>query len=153
MNVKDRLAPKDSARVMDLVAAAGVDVAPWAQSKKGPVLVPASNPAYCYEWAFVQLGQVVVLNLWHDQIDELNGQLSSVLNLRAWAEKLRTWSELRPSQCSVGLGRAKRMEKAIAYAYENQLPIRVIVGAAQGATRRTRTRRPRRSRASNSGSV
>jgi hypothetical protein len=30
-----------------------------------PVRVPASHPAYCYEWAFREPGRLVVLNLWH----------------------------------------------------------------------------------------
>jgi transposase-like protein len=58
MNIKDGLKPTTSPRVIDLVAAAGVDVSPWAVSKKGPVKVPASNPAYCYEWAYTEPGKV-----------------------------------------------------------------------------------------------
>ncbi len=47
--------------VMDLVRDAGLDVSDWANfrgGKKGA----ASNPRYCYEWAFVQADKVV-LNL------------------------------------------------------------------------------------------
>jgi hypothetical protein len=28
------------------------------------------NPKYCYDWSFVELGKVVVLNLWHHSMKE-----------------------------------------------------------------------------------
>lgn len=128
MDLKDELKPRDSPKVMDLVAAAGVDVGPWAHSKKGAVRNPASNPAYCYDWAFIEPGQVVVINLWHEEIEERDGQLSRELNLREWSEMLRQSSALRHSQRSAASRRASHMDKAIEYAYDNQLKVRVIVG-------------------------
>jgi hypothetical protein len=128
MDLKDGLMPHDSPKVMDLVAAAGVDVAPWARSKKGTVRNPASNPAYCYDWAFIQPGQVVVVNLWHEEIEERDGQLSRELSLREWSEMQRQSSALQPSQRSAASRRASHMDKAIEYAYDNRLKVRVIVG-------------------------
>jgi 5-methylcytosine-specific restriction enzyme A len=128
MTVKETLKPRENQRVMDLVAAAGVDVTPWSVSSKGPVDVPASNPAYCYEWAFTEPGRVVVLNVWHDAIQERNGNVWCDLNLRAWAEEGKHSKTLRPSERSALSKRALRMDEAIALAYEERLPVRLIVG-------------------------
>jgi 5-methylcytosine-specific restriction endonuclease McrA len=119
MTIKDVLKPHESPRVMDLVAKAGVDVAAWSISRRGPVATPASNPAYCYEWAHIERGRVVVLNLWHDELVELDGNVFEDLNPREWAEALNRASITR---------RATTMDAAIAYAFTNQLPVRVIVG-------------------------
>lgn len=128
MKITDGLKPHENQRVMDLVAAAGVDVAPWAESGKGPVQIPASNPAYCYEWAFRQPGRVVVLNLWHGEIQERNGKVWCDLNPRAYSEKGRSTTTLQPSERGALAKRAIRMDQAIAYAFGNQLPVRIIVG-------------------------
>jgi 5-methylcytosine-specific restriction protein A len=128
MTVIESLEPHENQRVMDLVAAAGVDVQPWAMSRKGPVKTPASNPAYCYEWAFIQPGQVVVLNVWHPEIREKDGVVWCKLNLRAWAEKGRHSEALLPSERSALRKRAIRMDDAIACAFNEGLPVRVIVG-------------------------
>ena len=128
MNIKDGLKPTTSPRVIDLVAAAGVDVSPWAVSKKGPVKVPASNPAYCYEWAYIEPDKLVLLNLWWHEIQEANGQVFTETNLKDWAAQLRDSSLLSPEQRRAGVRRALRMDQAIAYAQEHNLPVRVIVG-------------------------
>lgn len=133
MRVTDKLRPSKNQRVMDLVAAAGVDTQQWAMSSRGPVKTPASNPAYCYEWAFIEPGRVVVLNVWHPEIREQDGEVWCKLNLRAWAEKGKQSEALLPSERSAIGKRAPRMDHAIAYAFENRLPIRVIVG--QGSQR------------------
>ena len=128
MTVTDSLTPHENRRVMDLVAAAGVDVGQWAESSKGPVQTPASNPAYVYEWAFVEPARVVILNLWHREIQEQNGQVWCDLNPRAYSEKGRSTTTLKPSERGTLAKRAIRMDQAIAYAFGNQLPIRIIVG-------------------------
>lgn len=98
MKIPDSLKPHENQRVMDLVAAAGVDVGPWAESGKGLVQIPASNPAYCYEWAFIEPVRVVVLNLWHGEIQERNGEVWCDLNPRAYSEKGRSTTTLQPSE-------------------------------------------------------
>jgi 5-methylcytosine-specific restriction enzyme A len=80
MTVIESIKPSENQRVMGLVAGAGVDVRHWAVSSKGPVRTPASNPAYCYEWAFIEPGQVVVLNVWHPEIREKDGEVWCKLN-------------------------------------------------------------------------
>jgi 5-methylcytosine-specific restriction enzyme A len=129
MSLKDKLKPHDNRRVMDLVAEAGVDVARWAQSKKGrPIQTPAANPAHVYEWAFVEPDKVVVLNLWYDEIEEQDGQLTRDLNLREWSEARQQSTTLKPGQRLASSRRASSMDRAIAYAYDNHLPVRVIIG-------------------------
>ncbi len=128
MKVTDSLTPHVNQRVIDLVAAAGVDVGPWARSGKGPVQIPASNPAYCYEWAFIEPGSVIVLNVWHGEIQERNGQAWCDLNPRAYSEKGRSATTLQPSERGTLAKRAIRMDHAISYAFGNQLPVRLIVG-------------------------
>jgi 5-methylcytosine-specific restriction protein A len=128
MKVTESLTPHENQRVIDLVAAAGVDVGPWAESSKGPVQIPASNPAYCYEWAFTEPGRVVALNVWHGEIREQNGAVWCNLNLRAWADKGKHTEALLPSEKSALSKRAVRMDQAIAYAFDNRLPVRIIVG-------------------------
>jgi 5-methylcytosine-specific restriction enzyme A len=128
VTVTDSLRPHENQRVMDLVAAAGVDVGHWAESSKGPVQTPASNPAYCYEWAFIEPGHVVVLNVWHGEIRERNGQVWCDLTPRAYSEKGRSATTLQPSQRGTLAKRAIRMDQAIAFAFGNQLPVRLIVG-------------------------
>jgi 5-methylcytosine-specific restriction endonuclease McrA len=128
MTIKVALTPHENYRVMDLVAATGMNVKQWSESKNGPVKVPASNPAYCYEWSFIEPGQFVILNVWHSAIEERNGKAWCDLNMREWSEKGRKSRSLLPSEKSSLSKRALRMDHAIAYAFNNQLPIRVIVG-------------------------
>lgn len=128
MTVIESLKPRENQRVMDLVAAAGVDVAPWGVSSKGKVITPASNPAYCYEWAFTEPGRLVVLNVWHEAIKERDGNVWCDLNLRNWADEGKHSTTLRPSEKSALSKRALRMDETIARAYKEGLPVRVIVG-------------------------
>jgi hypothetical protein len=68
--------PSQSQRVMDLVNDAGVDVSDWVNFREGPKPKrSASNPKYCYEWAFIESGKVIVLNLWHEHMQERNGAI------------------------------------------------------------------------------
>lgn len=128
MNIIDGLKPHQSRRVMDLVAAAGVDVTPWGVSSKGKVPVPSANPAYCFEWAFVESGVVVVLNVWHRDLKESDGIVWCDMNPRAWAQSVTESNELRPSERGTLLRRATRANEAIALAYKDKLRVRVIIG-------------------------
>lgn len=128
MKVIDGLKPHESQRVMDLVAAAGVDVTAWGVSSKGKVRVPASNPAYCYEWAFTDPGNLIVLNVWHRELKEGNGIVWCDINPRAWAEDVTHSNVLQPSERGTLSKRALRMDEAIATAHKDKLPVRVIIG-------------------------
>jgi len=72
MPVLPSLRPVELLRIMDLVEAAGHDITDWANTKGAP----AANPKYCYEWAFLQAGQPVVLCLWHEEMQEENDVVS-----------------------------------------------------------------------------
>jgi 5-methylcytosine-specific restriction enzyme A len=114
--------PRSHRKVIDLVHEAGVNVDDWVNFKKGPNNErAASNPKYCYDWAFVEQGKVVVLNLWFDSM-RLNGDaITQSVNPRRFGEevgkiKSATWAM-----------RATRMDLAIQKAYREKLPIRVVV--------------------------
>ena len=109
--------PTQPARLMDLVRAAGVDVSDWGNFKGGQAKA-ASNPKYCYEWSFIEPGKVVVFNLWHEQMEESDGEIiTRKLNIRDFAGK-RKGPEKR---------RGLEMDKAIQTALTDKLPIRVVV--------------------------
>ena len=121
MPVIEELKPRRAARVIDLVAAAGHDVSDW-KNFKGGARKEGSNPKYCYEWSFVQPGKAVVLNLWYEELQEINGEVVQRLNYRRHAKNLPqaaargTWAK-----------RAKAMDDAFALAAAKALPVRVIV--------------------------
>jgi hypothetical protein len=127
MSILESLKPHTNQKVMDLVASAGGDVQRWAVSRNGPVQYPASNPAYCYEWAFVETG-VVVLNVWHDEMEERDGRVWCDLNPRAYSERVGDSHDLTPSVRGSVAKRALRMDRAIATAFSEKLPVRLIVG-------------------------
>ena len=112
MSDLSKLKPTVKRRVIDLVKTAGVNVDDWANFKGEN---PSTNPKYCYEWAFVEPGKVVVLNLWFEDMKEENGR---ILQNRSFRTKAHDTSTRR---------RAKIMEQAIQKAFIEGLPIRAIV--------------------------
>ncbi|GEM_PF-767616 len=113
--------PHKNERVMDLVKEAGLDISDWAAFKGGPSKA-ASNPKYCYEWCFVEENlDLVVLNLWFDEIKSEGKKIYRQINMRNLAQ--------RNSSKPVWKKRALKMDNAIRMAYESQLPLRIIVGS------------------------
>ncbi len=117
MSALSELAPKERQRVIDLVKAAGVDVSDWANCQGGEARA-AANPRYCYDWSFIEPKKVVVLNLWHEAMEERSGSIvMPKINMREFA--------------SVSEGpvkkRALKFDDAIRTAFQDNLPIRVIV--------------------------
>lgn len=108
-------------RVMDLVAAAGVDISDWANYAKGKDN-PAANPNYCYSWCFVEPDQVVVLNLWFDELKEQDGVVFQELNCRSLANTF----ERNPAR-STWARRARAMDLALQRAWREKLTVKVIV--------------------------
>lgn len=88
MSIPTELLPTQKPRLIDLLANAGVDVSDW-KNFAGGERRAASNPKYCYEWAFIQPGKVVVLNLWYADLIEENGSIVQRLNYRELAKKFR----------------------------------------------------------------
>lgn len=121
----EALRPTSSARVMDLVNAAGVDVSDWGNFKGGPAKA-ASNPRYCYEWSFVEPNTVVVLNLWLDHMKMDGDRIVQEHNFRADAAFNR--DHHRKPQWYI---RATRIDQAVQTAIRDNLPIRVIVNTGE----------------------
>lgn len=111
------IAPKVKRNVMDLVADAGLDVRDWS-SYRG---APAANPKYCYEWAFMEPGVGVVLNLWHRRCEQDGARIIQRNNLRA--DEQTYTSMKRP----IWAKRARRIDQAIQAAIRGKLPIRIIL--------------------------
>jgi 5-methylcytosine-specific restriction enzyme A len=117
----NELKPKAKQRVMDLVRAAGVDVTDWGKYDRGPRFASV-NPKYCYEWAFVVPGRIVVVNLWHARIQVRRGIASIGFNLR---ENIRKY----PKTAGKGIWktRAEKLDLAFQEAAKHKLPIRAII--------------------------
>ena len=126
---KSEIMPTEQHRLIDLVMAAGIDVRDWANGKGGREKA-ASNPKYCYEWAFVQPKELVLLNLWHANMEETDGVVFTKINPRNSASK-RTGIERR---------RALRMDKALQAAVKGRLPVRVVV--LEGRRRKNMQEKP-----------
>lgn len=114
--------PTERHRVMDLVQEAGVDVSDWANFREGarPDRA-ASNPRYCYEWAFIEPGKVVVLNLWHVEMQQQDGAIFHSANIRRFGVDMGAMG--RPNLEM----RAARLDLALQTAVRARLPVRVIV--------------------------
>ena len=109
------LKPQSKLLVYDLVKEAGLDTSDWVNFNGRN---PASNPKYCYEWAFWDtVKKTVVLCLWHSQMDEDRGVISQVLNYR----------KVGLETIGVRVKRAQHMDRAIQMAAKFKLPIRVII--------------------------
>lgn len=116
MSILDQIKPRDRNRIYDLVRDAGVDVSDW-DASKGNALSAAANPKYCYNWSFVQPNELVVLNLWHSDLEEKSGVVTDEWNARGIAKKGK----------GVTVRRATEMDEAIQEAYKKNLPIRVVL--------------------------
>ena len=112
----EALRPRQRERIMDLVQAAGIDVTPWTIKKDGsPVVDPAKNPKYCYDWAFGGNGEPTALCVWHRALALSDGEIVYEGNLRADALALARVTEDRfRSDAEKNRARsrwAKKMEK------------------------------------------
>jgi 5-methylcytosine-specific restriction enzyme A len=85
----ESLRPTRAAKVMDLVAEAGVDVSGWALRKDGSLVKkPRANPNFCYEWAFGGDDEPTVLCVWHESLRVENGAICYEDSLLASASRL-----------------------------------------------------------------
>lgn len=118
------LRPARKEYVFDLVQEVGIDVSDWITSAR--LCAVRANPKYCYEWAFVEPGKVVALNLWFRNLREENGAIVHRWNFRQDAIENRgkpTWVK-----------RAIRMDNAVQAAVRDGLEVRVIIN--DGSMRR-----------------
>jgi hypothetical protein len=114
----ESLKPSERLRVMDLVSAAGIDVSDWKNFKGGKEKA-ASNPKYCYEWSYEDHDkQLIVLNLWYDNLDLSNGEIIQRLNLREAAKNAASSPQSK---------RATNMDFSLQKAARLNWPLRVII--------------------------
>lgn len=110
--------PTQRLRVYDLVREVGLDVTPWADFEGEH---PASNPKFCYNWAFFDtVRRLVVICLWHAETEHDTSAHFQRQNYREIASAKHRW---KPSQCK----RAEQMDRALQFARNRGLPINVIV--------------------------
>ncbi len=119
----EKLRPTQKPRIMDLLRKAGIDVSDWGNYKRGPEYA-ASNPKYCYEWAFLEEGKVAVFNIWYDLILNEAGRIVAPQNLRRVMERFRSVS----GKGSV-VSRAQRMDEIAAQVASQRIPVRVVIGS------------------------
>src|SRR5258708_4848569 len=113
----ESLRPARRDRVMDLLAEAGHDVSDWA-NYEGGLDRAATNPRYCYEWSFVQDNKAVVLNFWYENLKTRAGVVFQNHNFLRWAST---------AQKTAWRTRALKMNFAVSTAWEEGLPVRVIL--------------------------
>tara|TARA_R110000737_G_scaffold352819_1_gene400526 strand:+ start:15602 stop:16219 length:618 start_codon:yes stop_codon:yes gene_type:complete len=109
----EKLKPSSHKKIIELVEEAGIDVNDW-QNFKGGAEKAASNPKYCYEWSFEN---IIVLNLWFDNCELVNGSVIQALNMRAEAEKFK----------GIRIRRAINMDFSLQKAARLKSPVRVIM--------------------------
>ncbi|MAW82522.1 MAG: HNH endonuclease [Parvularcula sp.] len=121
MSRLEDIRPKAQHSVFDLAEQAGFDVTDWIESSND-ARGHKANPKYCYEWAFVEPERLIILNLWHPAMHEIDGRIIAKDNFRADAEYHRnvtgktSWAK-----------RAKRLDDALQIALRGNLPVRVIL--------------------------
>ena len=113
------LKPVHKHLVMDLLKEADFDVSDWKKNFKG--VSPAANPKYCYNWSFEQPGEAFAVCLWHSGLkkkgDEIyHGLIPTSRGAKRKGPGSANWNK-----------RADEMQDRVRRAYEQQLPIRVIV--------------------------
>ena len=130
----ESLRPNCDAKIMDLVAAAGIDVSAWAKRNDGsPVDNPRANPNYCYQWAFGGGGEPTALCIWHNSLAELDGVISYEDSVRQYALKLDRIAIDRSNPAHVRARardqakRARSFDSLLQRAFRGSQPIRVVL--------------------------
>lgn len=113
----ESIRPREHFRVIDLVKRSGLDVSDWSNFAGGTERA-ATNPKYCYEWAFVQPERAVVLNLWYEELRDESGEISTSFTLRN-----------RDDLKGPRRARAEKLLDAIHLAASGRIPLRVIVNS------------------------
>ena len=111
-----RLRPTTKPNVIDLLRAAGIDVSDWANFRGRS---EASNPK-SYNWAFEQPGEMIVVCIWHPEIEIESNSLACII-------KPRRPTGLNPQSERNWKRRSDELLETIRRAYEQELPVRAIV--------------------------
>lgn len=121
MSDLEKIKPKQKHLVFDLVEQCGFNMEDWILSSNDTRGYKA-NPKYCFEWSFLEPNKVVVLNLWYEALELLDGGVVQRGNFRADAE-----SHAEPGGKEIWNRRASKLDKALQSALGENLPIRVII--------------------------
>ncbi len=132
--VLESLRPHQHGNIMDLVAEAGIDVAPWGMRKDGSAVNnPRTNQTYCYEWAFGGDGQPTALCVWHRSLVFSQDLVLYEDSMRQYALKLdrvaidRSAPSDARSRARAQATRARNFDLLLQHAYRKSEPVRVII--------------------------
>lgn len=130
----EALRPNSRANVIELVAAAGIDVSPWGSRQDGhKVKNPAQNQSYCFEWAFGGENEPTLLCIWHSSMAISEGEIvheGSMLKFALELERIATdRTALRGARQSARsrAARARKFDSRLQRAFRKSVPIRVVV--------------------------
>lgn len=126
MSVLDDLRPTEKINLINLVQAAGIDISDWANYGDGNK-PPSQNPRYCYEWSFIDQNKVVVLNLWHNNFTEESNSIFQRINFIAVENQLS----------GVRLSRFIKLRETIEFAFNENIPVRVVICLSEDGSMRT----------------
>ncbi len=101
--------------VYELMKVIGFDVRSWAFSKTKS---PASNPKYCYEWAFTDKDERVAVNVWHRNLKKRNATWMVEINAERTAISDPNATRRR---------RAQHLNRVLAQSYAAGLPVHVVL--------------------------
>ena len=116
---------------MDLLQDAGMDVAGWAFKADGTLsdTPPASNPAYCYEWCFV------------DALRSDGDRVVQHVNMRKLRLLIDRAQHLAAGTRTANSKRAAKLDSAVHRAWRETRPVRVIICDGHRQTLKDATRR------------
>lgn len=133
-SILESLRPRQNKKIMDLVAEAGIDVAPWGVRKDGSVIDnPRTNQAYCYEWAFGGANQPTALCIWHHSLSVSQDLILHEDNIRQRTSKLYRVATDRSKSRGDRKGaqdqakRAEKFDSLLQKAFRKCESVRVIV--------------------------
>jgi 5-methylcytosine-specific restriction protein A len=129
-----QLLPTTSKNIIDVVEDAGIDTSPW-QVKSGgePIATPASNPKFCYEWAFGGGPEPTLVCIWHDSLAIKDGMIVYEDAPRQFAAALDRVSSDPTKDSKVRqraaqqAPRAYEFDRLLQHAYRGRKPVRVVV--------------------------
>jgi len=129
----DALKPTAKPTVMSLVQAAGIDVRGWGFVDDRPYSTPASNPNYCYEWAFGSPHEGYVVCVWHSSLDEQKGRIVYNCDIGTYARGLRLQlassglTDARRGRLLKWVKRAEFFEVAVRDSFLSGRPLQLIL--------------------------
>lgn len=133
-DVLEQLRPNTKTNVIDLLREVGHDVSHWSFRADGaPVDKPASNGAYCYDWAFGSEHQGIVLCVWHKSLMATANRIEYRENLRKLGEDLSAianssgHSPTERSRTRQQAARAFEFDRLVRRAYDHVAPVALII--------------------------